>query len=147
MAYLVDTNIITRRVLPADPQHSVVSAALLALDQQGETVYITPQVLVEFQALATRPAAANGLGMTPSQASAEARRIEAIYSLLPDTPAIYPLWRNLVDTYAVAGRQVYDARLVAVMQAHGITHFLTLDPTDFRRYSGIITVIEPQNVR
>jgi predicted nucleic acid-binding protein len=146
VAYLADTNIITRRVLPADPQHGVVSAALLTLDQQGETVYVAPQNLIEFQALATRPAAANGLGMTPAQASAEARRIEAVYLLLPDTPAIYPLWRNLVDTYAVVGRQVYDARLVAVMQAHGITHLLTLDPTDFRRYAGIITVVEPQNV-
>ena len=147
MAYLADTNIITRRVLPADPQHAIVSTALLTLDQQGESVYITPQNMIEFQALATRPATANGLGMTPVQASAEARRIEAVYPLLPDTPAIYPLWRNLVDTYAVIGRQVYDARLVAVMQAHGITHFLTLDPTDFRRYAAIITIVEPQNVR
>lgn len=147
MAYLADTNIITRRVLPTDPQHSVVSAALLTLDRQGETVYITPQNLIEFQALATRPTATNGLGMTPAQASTEARRIEAVYSHLPDTPAIYPLWRNLVDTYAVVGRQVYDARLVAVMQAHGITHLLTLDPTDFRRYATIITIVEPQNVR
>ncbi len=147
MAYLADTNIITRRILAADPKHPLVSAALLLLDQQGETVYISSQNLIEFQALATRPAVANGLGMTPVQASAEARRIEAIYPLLPDIPAIYPLWRNLVDTYTVVGRQVYDARLVAVMQAHGITHLLTLDQTDFRRYAGIITIVEPQIVR
>jgi predicted nucleic acid-binding protein len=147
MTYLADTNIITRRILPADPLHSVVSAALLTLDQQGETVYITPQNLIDFQALATRPVTANGLGMTPAQASAEASRIEAVYQLLPDVPAIYPLWRNLVDTYSVVGRQVYNARLAAVMQAHGVTHLLTLDPTDFRRYAAVITVVEPHNVR
>lgn len=28
-----------------------------------------------------------------------------------------------------------------------ITHLLTLDPTDFRRYAAIITVVEPQSVR
>ena len=147
MTYLADTNIITRRVLPADPLHSVVSVALFTLDQNGETVYISPQNLIEFQALATRPVAANGLGMSPSQASAEARRIEAIYPLLPDTPAIYPFWRNLVDSNLVVGRQVYDARLVAVMLAYRITNLLTLDPFDFRRYTSIITVIEPQNIR
>jgi predicted nucleic acid-binding protein len=147
MAYLADTNIITRRVLPSDSQHGIVSSALHTLDQQGETVYLTPQNLIEFQALATRPVTANGLGMTPAQASAEARRIEAVYQVLPDTPAIYPLWRNLVDAYAVIGRQVYDARFVAVMQAHVVTHLLTLDPTDFRRHAGIITVVEPPNVR
>ncbi len=126
--------------------HVVVSAALLRLDQQGEAVYSTPQNLIEFQALATRPVVANGLGLTPAQASVEANRIEAIYQLLPDTPAIYPLWRNIVNTYAVVGRQVYDARLVAVMQAHGITHLLTLDPTDFRRYAAIISIVEPHSV-
>lgn len=146
MAYLADTNIITRRVLTADPKHRIVSSALLRLDQQGETVFITPQNLIEFQALATRPIAANGLGMAPEQASTEARRIETVYQLLPDIPAIYPLWRMLVDSYGVTGRQVYDARLVAVMLAHGISHLLTLDPTDFRRYAPIVTVVEPHSV-
>ncbi len=147
MACLADTNIVIRRVVPGDPQYPTISAALTLLDQQGETVYITAQNLVEFQALASRPVTANGWGMTTAQASAEARKIEAIFPLLPETPAIYPLWRNLIDTYNVIGRQVYDARLVAVMLAHGISHILTLDPTGFRRYAAIITVVEPQNVR
>jgi len=146
MAYLADTNIVIRRVTTGDPQYPLIGAALTKLDQQGETVYITAQNLVEFQALATRPATANGWGLTTAQASAEAQKIEAIFPLLPETPGIYPLWRNLVDTYAVTGRQVYDARLVAVMQAHGITHLLTLDPTGFRRYSAVITVVEPHAV-
>jgi predicted nucleic acid-binding protein len=147
MAYLADTNIVIRRVVTGDPQYPIISASLTLLDQQGEMVYITAQNLVEFQALATRPITANGWGMTTAQASAEARKIEAIFPLLPETPAIYPLWRNLIDTYNVIGRQVYDARLAAVMLAHGISHILTLDPTGFRRYGAIITVIEPQNVR
>src|SRR5579862_5166345 len=147
MAYLADTNIVIRRVVTGDPQYPTISAALILLDQQGETVYITAQNLVEFQALATRPITSNGWGMTTAQASAEARKIEAVFPLLPETPAIYPLWRNLIDTYNVIGRQVYDARLAAVMLAHGIPHILTLDPTGFRRYSAIITVVEPQNVR
>jgi hypothetical protein len=78
---------------------------------------------------------------------AEGKRMETVYRLLPDILAIYRLWRLLVDSYSVIGRQVYDARLVAVMQAHGITHLLTLDSTDFRRYSAIITIVEPRNVR
>ncbi len=147
MAYLADTNIVTRRILPSDPQHGLVSAALLKLDRQAETVYVTAQNLIEFQALATRPIAANGLGLASARASAEANLIEAVYPLLPDTPAVYRLWRNLVDTYGVVGRQVYGARLVAVMQTYGITHLLTLDPTGFRRYDGIITVVEPRDVR
>jgi predicted nucleic acid-binding protein len=147
MAYLADTNIVSRRVVTGDPQVPTISAALTLLQQQGETVYVTAQNLVEFHALATRPIKANGWGLTTARASAEARKIEAIFPRLPETPGIYPLWRNLIDTFSVTGRQVYDARLVAVMQAHAITHLLTLDPTDFRRYAAIITVVEPLYVR
>jgi hypothetical protein len=41
--------------------------------------------------------------------------------------------------------QVHDARLVAVMRVHGLTHVLTFNPTDFTRYPGI-TVVRPQDV-
>ena len=73
MAYLADTNIVIRRLVTGDPQYPLISAALTKLDQQGETVYITAQNLVEFQALATRPVTANGWGLTTAQASAVRR--------------------------------------------------------------------------
>lgn len=145
MFYLTDTNVSARRILPTDPQHPLVTQAIDLLRQQGAVLHITAQIIVEFHALATRSTDANGLGMTAVQASLEARKMEAIFPLLPEIPAIFPLWRNLVDTYNIVGRQVYDARLVAVMQAHGVTHLLTLNPTHFRRFSGI-TVVEPRNV-
>ena len=68
----------------------------------------------------------------PPDVRVEAKKIEAIFPLLPEAPSIFPLWRNLVDTYGVIGRQVYDTRLVAVMQAHGLTKLASNDP-DFDR--------------
>jgi predicted nucleic acid-binding protein len=118
----------------------------MELDRQGETIYIAPQNLIEFQALATLPVTANGLGLTPAQASTEAKRFEAVFPVLPETPDIYVLWCSIVGKYQVHGRQVYDARIVAVMQAYYITHLLTLDPTDFRRFANIITIVEPRDV-
>jgi predicted nucleic acid-binding protein len=47
-----------------------------------------------------------------------------------------------MDTYDVKGRNVFDARLVAVMLTYGITHILTMNRADFQRYAGI-TVEEP----
>lgn len=64
---------------------------------------------------------------------------------MPEAPAILPRWLNLVEKHAVSGRQVHDTRIVAVMQAHGVTHLLTLNPKDFQRYPGV-TVIEPKNL-
>jgi len=46
----------------------------------------------------------------------------------------------------VVGRQVCDARLVAVMQAYGITRILTLNPAGFRRYAPLIAIDDPQDL-
>ena len=122
VACLLDTDVATRRILANDPQYPTARNATRALRRQGEKLYITPQNLIEFRSLFTRPITANGLGRTADEASAQIRRIERLFPLLPDTPAIYPLWKTLVANHSVVGRQVYDARLVAVMLAHGVTH-------------------------
>ena len=142
MAYLLDTNVAWHRVQQSDPRHGDVKLAVDALLLAGEQVHVTAQNLVEFRSIATRPQSANGLGLTPAIASIKAQEIEALFALLPETPAIYPQWRTLVDQYSVCGKQVHDTRLVAVMLVHGITHLLTLNGADFRRFSGI-TVFEP----
>ncbi|HZO86988.1 MAG TPA: hypothetical protein VFB38_01515 [Chthonomonadaceae bacterium] len=48
MAYLADTNVIARWVLPHDPLFALARAAVIALHRQGETVAITPQSIAEF---------------------------------------------------------------------------------------------------
>ena len=103
-------------------------------------------MLIEFHALATRPVAANGLGLEDDQARSFGSDIEALFPLLPETPDVYLHWRGLINSYSVRGRQVYDARLVAVMLAHGVTDLLTLNPTHFRRFSQI-RVVDPSLVR
>ena len=142
MSYLLDTNVAWRRIRKNDPRHADVKSAIDALAQAGEQVFITAQNLVEFRAVATRPESANGLGFTSAEAITAASEIEALFDLLPETPAIYPQWRTLVGQYGVCGKQVHDTRLVAVMLVHGVTHLLTLNGADFRRFSGI-AVIEP----
>jgi predicted nucleic acid-binding protein len=142
---LADTNILVRCTNPVDPQYPLARGAVDRLLRTGATIAICPQNLVEFQALATRPATANGLGLTVAEASTRARLFELAFSLLPETPDIYPTWRRLVDSYTVIGRNVYDARIVAVMLVYEVATILTLNPSDFRRYSEI-RVIEPDDM-
>ncbi len=52
MIYPADTNVAVRRVLTSDPLHHVIKRALDVLMVRGDTVAITPQVLIEFHALA-----------------------------------------------------------------------------------------------
>lgn len=119
--------------------------ALGVLRQRGEDYYLTSQNLIEFWRTCTRPIDRNGLGMTIAQAEAELTRLENLFPILPDTPEIYPEWRRLVVTYNVMGVNVHDARLVAAMLVHGLTHILTFNTSDFARYSEI-TAVHPTAV-
>ena len=134
-----------RWAIAADPQHELVDSALVELRSRFDRVFITTQVLVEFQALATRPLSANGLGIAPAVALNHARRMENSFELLPETFFSHRVWRRLVASHQIVGRQVYDTRLVSVMLASSITHLLTLDPADFRRFKEI-TVVTPQQI-
>jgi len=69
----------------------------------------------------------------------------SIFPVLDDPPTTLHRWRQLVQSYGVKGRQVYDARLAAVMIESGISHILTFNVDDFRRYPGI-TAVSPYSL-
>lgn len=139
---LVDTNLLLRFAEPAHAMHLVAMNALDAMRQYGEDVYICPQNLVEFWVVATRPASANGLGMTTRQAEAELARMEFLFPVLPDTASIYSFWRRLVTQAGVGGKATHDARLMAVAQAHGVPRLLTFNVTDFTRFAAAAPAVE-----
>ena len=142
---LVDTNILLRIARRSDPQHKLIDAALAKLASEDTTLYYTHQNVAELWNVMTRPINRNGFGLTAAEAEREVRVIEAGMSLLPDNEAIYREWRRIVVQHAVSGVQVYDARLAAAMLVHGISQILTLNITDFSRYSGV-TVVHPDSV-
>jgi predicted nucleic acid-binding protein len=129
----------------AQPNHRQYRAATDSVARArlaGEALYVTPQNIAEFWAAATRPVgAANGLGLTTAAVAAEIGTIERLFQLAADDPAIYSTWKGLVVTHRVLGTQVYDARLVAAMLVHGISHILTFNVADFSRYR--VAVLHP----
>lgn len=145
MSYLVDTNVLLRSAQPHHQMHADAVAATLKLKRNGESLSITPQNLIEFWAVATRPVAANGLGMSIADAAKELKRLKRFFILRRDTPAIYTRWEKLVMQYQVMGKTSHDARLVAAMVAHQLTHILTFNIDDFKRFSGI-TAVDPATV-
>jgi predicted nucleic acid-binding protein len=83
--------------------------------------------------------------MTPVVIQAELIRLKSMFILLADTPAIYPLWKNLVVQYQVSGKPAQDVRLVAAMQVHSLTAILAFDRSGFSRFPGI-EVLHPSAV-
>jgi predicted nucleic acid-binding protein len=149
MAYLLDTTILGRLANVRDVQHVVAAQAVLELHRRGEVLHITPQVMVEFRNVAIRPVAANGLGLSTVDTEALAATFEARFPLLAETPDVYPAWKALVGALGVIGKQVHDARLVAVCHVHAITHVLTFNVSHFTRLAGFgagVVVVDPRSV-
>ena len=149
MAYLLDTTILGRLANASDTQHAVAARAVLELHRRGEVLHVTPQVMIEFRNVATRPVAVNGLGLPTADAEALAATFEARFPLLAETPDVYPAWKALVGALGVIGKQVHDARLVAVCHVQGVTHVLTFNVSHFARLAGFgsgVVVVHPASV-
>jgi predicted nucleic acid-binding protein len=149
VAYLVDTSILARIANSGDAFHSVTVQTIFTLHRRGEILRTAPQNIVEFRSVATRPVAVNGLGLTPAAVNARIAAFETAFPLLPETPDIYSTWKELVESGDVVGKQVHDARLVAICQVYGITHLLTFNVQHFTRLASLgsgLVVVEPSTV-
>jgi predicted nucleic acid-binding protein len=149
MTYLVETSILGRLANVASLQYPLAARATLKLHRHGHSLRTAPQNLVEFRNFATRPIAANGLGLSPSVAEGQAAQFEADFPTIPETPDIFPAWKAIVQSLGIIGKQVHDARLVAVCHVHRITHLLTFNVRHFSRMASFgpgITVVDPASV-
>ena len=134
MVYLTDTNVLLGIAHPNDPRYPIVQAAAHKLWENAHELRTTPQNFAEFWNVSTRPTDRNGFGRTPFETDQLLQRLERLFLLLPDSADVYPVWRQLVVDYAVSGVQVHDARLVATMLVHDVTHILIFNRKDFIRY-------------
>lgn len=146
MAYLLDTNILLRTISPNDPMHKEAVAAIDILNARRERVVIAPQNLIELWNVCTRPSDKNGLGFTVERTLAEIERLKRLFIFLPDTQDVYSEWERLVTTYSVQGAKVHDTRLVAFMLVRQLSHILTFNVKDFRRFNQEITPVSPQEI-
>lgn len=111
----------------------------------GETVYLLPQNLYELWVVLTRRIEENGFGLSSVDARKQLEDLEELFTLKADSEATYTEWKNLVEQNSVKGKVGHDARIVAAMNVHGITHLLTLNPKDFKRFSQI-TIVTPDEL-
>jgi predicted nucleic acid-binding protein len=148
MAYLVDTGVLLRFTNTQDPQHPAVKQAVEALVSQNEELYMTTQNAAEFWNVSTRPKSDNGLGLPHNTVTDLLEQtIESICTVLVERRTLYGELKRLLAEYAVVGKQVHDARLVAMMLVWQIENVLTLNDRDFQRYAQEgITVVTPASI-
>jgi len=120
--YLLDTNILLRASDPNSSSYPLIMNVVDMIIRQGGECLITSQILIEFWVVATRPKDVNGLGWTTQKTQQEINQILSQFSLLEESPDIFPLWFQLVTIYNIKGKRTHDIRLLAVMKASKIPH-------------------------
>lgn len=145
MSFLVDTNVLLRSIQVSHPLHADAVNSIASLLRHDNELSITAQNLIEFWAVATRPPAHNGLGLSIDETAQRLAAFRTNFLLLTDNTDIFEKWEQLVRKHKVIGKQVYDARLVAAMSVHNLTHLLTFNTTDFKRFT-TITAVNPQSI-
>jgi predicted nucleic acid-binding protein len=148
MAYLLDTGILLRFVDQRDALHSLVQQAVEALVGRQEELFTATQNIGEFWNVATRPTASNGLGLPSSEAIRLIENgIEPVCGIMLDASTSYLELKRLLCKYNVVGKQVHDARLVALMLTRRIDTILSLNGRDFQRYkSEGISIVAPSDL-
>jgi len=106
MRVLVDTNILLRSAQPNHPLSSRATQAVARLIRQGDAVFFCSQNIAEYWNVATRPVDKNGLGLSHAEVLQEVSSIEGFLTLLPDVPAIYTAWKDIVRDHKVQGSRV-----------------------------------------
>lgn len=145
MSALVDTNILVRFFDSSHADHQPCVDAIRCGQAQPGRLNVCLQIHIEFWSVATRPLNVNGLGLTPNEAGAALGDFDKFLPLLPDPPDIADRWRKLVMRYGVSGRSAHDARIAAWMESTGTTELLTLNGSDFYRFSHV-RVITPADI-
>jgi predicted nucleic acid-binding protein len=146
MSYALDTNILARSIEPDHPMHDPVNLAVETLTARRESLCVLAQSQYEFWVIATRPLQQNGLGLSAAEARAKLDEFQNLFTLKTDRTEIYAEWKALVTQHVVMGKPAHDARIVAAMKVHGITHLLTFNGGDFKRFPGI-TVVSPTEIK
>jgi len=136
----VDTNVLLCATDHSRPSHSEARGLFRAAREGGYTLALSGQIMREYLVVATRPVEANGLGMSPADALHNVESFAARAVLCDETEAVSARLRALVGTYALSGKRIHDANVVATMAEHDIGWLITENRQDFEVFREIRTL-------
>ncbi len=132
----MDTNVLLRAALPRSVEDGRYVEAIASAHAEGKSLRcLIGQAREVYVVLTRKGERANGFGLSPDEANAALGIIFGLCPLLPDEPAWFSRWRNLVVATNTTGIQAHDAYLAAAAISLGCP-VLTADE-GFRRFPGL----------
>jgi predicted nucleic acid-binding protein len=140
----IDTNTLVYSTNILSPWHQIANAVVQRFRGLGTELIVSPQIIREYLAVNTR------LSVTSKEPPLSSildnvQSFRASFRLVEETGLVLDALADILRTIPVAGKQVYDANIVATMQVYGISHLLTHNTADFARFSRFITIVPLEN--
>lgn len=136
----VDTNVLVFSTTQFSPFREAAVRALTELKQSGDEAWISRQVIREYLSVQTRHQGFNH-ALDIHAVVDSARRMESAFKIAEDGPDVCQRLFELLERVPCGGKQVHDANIVATMLARGVTHLLTGNAADFKRFEPEITIV------
>lgn len=136
----VDTNVLLRAFIDTLPLHEEAQQLILSQRQQGVELWVSRQVIREYLVNVTRPQQFMN-PLTVSEVETQVEIIESLFQIADDTAQTTRQLVALLKDYAIGGKQIHDANIVATMLIYEIDRLLTHNIKDFRRFESQITLI------
>ncbi|MCS6831661.1 MAG: type II toxin-antitoxin system VapC family toxin [Armatimonadota bacterium] len=138
MDVFIDSSVLVRLKDPDLVLRRLAEEAIERLDANGFRLLLSAQVLMEYWTVATRPPTARGgLGLTFEEATLDVQAYRNWFGMVQEDERLFSIWWRVVQDHRVLGRQVWDARIAAIMRLHGVLHLLTFNAQDFARFDFI----------
>ncbi|MBR8840074.1 MAG: type II toxin-antitoxin system VapC family toxin [Stigonema ocellatum SAG 48.90 = DSM 106950] len=123
----IDTNVLIFATNSVSPWHLVATESLQTMREADIELFVSPQVLREYLATATR------LNVTGSELQLEkiwenVNTFKTEFTVLEDNDLVLSALISLLRNFPTAGRQVYDANIVATMQVHILLQAGMIEP-------------------
>ena len=139
---MLDTNVLLAATDKGRGEHRNAMTVLNDWPGLGATLYASGQILREYLAVATRPVEQNGLGLSASDAVANARVIRDRIRFLAEDSRVSDQLLTLTHDVSCGGKQVHDANVVATMLVHGVEALVTSNVADFRGFADHVRIID-----
>ena len=135
---LLDTNVLVYAFYQ-DFEHYQASYHLLNQAQNDDAALcVIPQVIAEFYSVITNPRRVSS-SFEPGDALDEIKSIRALpgLTLLPVPLDVVDRMTELLHSYPVIGRRVFDVQIVATMLGNDVQRIYTFDTTHFIQFDEI----------
>jgi toxin-antitoxin system PIN domain toxin len=139
----VDTNILVYAHRTESDFHGRASEFVRSLAEGNDEWAIPWPCAHEFLGLVTRLSLFKNPTSTPDALAQVAKWLRSpVARTLAEPPNYFLTLKIVLETSAVTGPKIHDARIAAICLAHGVTRLYSAD-RDFLRFGSLLTIVNP----